>query len=133
MAAKKIKHPLPEVGTVSEAIKSDRQGWIIGHFMPKSSMAHTHELEVRVWDYPPNFNYGVKAFHGEELIIVYVGHLRITLGEKRSTTVHEVPAGEYIIVPPGVKKNVLPLQYSAGVTVRWPSLPGSNKVIAAPR
>ena len=124
------------VGNAAEAAASKTKGWVTGHFIPEG-LGHTGDFEIKLWHYDAQPDYGIKVFGGTEFIIVEKGVLTLKL---------EVPDGDgtfiprtielrgltqdYVILPPGCKKEVIVAEApSWGVTVRWPSVPGTNKVI----
>ncbi len=126
-------------GDAATSNASATKGWFVGHFMPKETLAHSKEMEIKTWHYDEDPNYGWKIFYGTEFIIVEKGVLRIGVeipsevrgadptqlfitldGEKR----------EWVIIPPGYTKNVAVKEAPTwGVTVRWPSAPGVNEVV----
>ena len=107
-------------------------GWIIGHFMPEG-LSHRTDFEVKLWDYTKDLVYPPKVFGGTELIVVYGGTLHIAATfPDGSDTVYVLDGNEhdYLILPPNVTKRVSVLTERVfGVTVRWPSGEGINKVL----
>ena len=117
-------------GTTKEANNSSfMKGWVVGHM--HEGIVGTPEFEVKLWHYSGPIDYGVKTFGGTELIVVYGGRQKFIIedeiGEKATITLCE---GEYLVFPPGIKKEVVVETWPAfGVCVRWPSGPGVNKVL----
>ncbi len=118
------------VGNAADAAASARKGWVVGYFIPEG-LGNSKDLEIKIWHYDSQPNYGQKEFGGTEFIIVEKGTLRLML---------EVPDGngafvpqaielkgsnrDYVILPPGCKKQVRVIEApSFGMTVRWPSVP----------
>ncbi len=118
-------------GTAAEANASLQKGWVVGHFMPPG-VSQSDDFEVKLWHYDENPDYPFKEFDGTELIIIYGGMLEIEIEESEVFTqvVLDGTDHEYVILAPGTKKQVRVLQAPAfGVTVRWPSSDGRNKVL----
>ena len=126
-------------GDAASAKASKNRGWIVGHFMPDGTLAHNTEMEIKLWHYDEDPNYGLKVFTGTEFIVVEKGTLLIEL-EIPSVIAGELPhkhgitlrgaSREWAIIPPNCTKRAIVIQAPAwGVTVRWPSAPGVNKVL----
>ena len=124
------------IGNAAEVAASSTKGWVTGHFMPEG-LGQTGDFEIKFWRYDEQPDYGLKIFAGTEFVIVEKGVLTLKL---------EVPDGDgtfmprtielrgltrdYVILPPGCRKEVIVTEApSWGVTVRWPSSPGTNKVL----
>ncbi len=110
---------------------SSMRGWAVEYM--HEGLAGSTKLEIKVWRYDEPFDYGRKSFGGTEFIVIYGGKLRFELeteeGGQTSLTL-DSKGNEYIILPPGHTKKVIVEEAPAfGVTVRWPSGPGVNKVM----
>ncbi len=83
---------------------------------------HDH-VEVKMWHYDTDPDYGYKEFKGTEFISVEYGSLEITLEDaqgKRTSVILDGATRDYIIIPPGYKKNVRPVKIpTEGACVRW--------------
>jgi len=102
---------------------SERKGWIMGPFMPHDSLAFDSH-EVKLWRYDVNPEYGVKGFHGTELIVIYGGRIRLKVffddGSSDEYTL-EGDSHDYIILPPHRKSVFAEVCPAFGVTVRHKS------------
>jgi len=124
------------IGNAVKANASSTKGWVTGHFMPEG-LGQTGGFEIKLWHYDSQPDYGQKAFAGTEFIIVERGVLKLELevpnasGSFDSCTVELHDSNrDYVIVPPNCRKRVIILESpSYGVTVRWPSAPGTNVAI----
>lgn len=116
------------------------RGWVAGHMHTKEGgtlLTGSHEFEIKLWHYDGPINYGKKSFGGTEFIVIYGGTLRFELDQKVVDFGMETKIvtllglnHEYITFPPGITKEVVVVEAPAfGVTVRWPSGPGVNKVL----
>lgn len=116
----------------ANASNSSKRGWVVGH-MHQEDLAGTKDLEIKLWRYDGPINYGRKSFNGTEFIVIYGGKLRFDIEDETGAQTSLTLCGEeneYVIFPPGLKKVVVVESAPAhGVTVRWPSLPGINKVV----
>lgn len=116
----------------SAATASERDGWVVGHFMPEG-LANRTDFEVKLWQYDTSLEYPPKSFGGTELIIVYGGVLRIwtiCTDGSRELYVLDGKKRDYVILPPNVAKTVSVVTGPAfGVTVRSPSGEGINKIL----
>jgi hypothetical protein len=111
-------------GDAYDEATTKRGGWIMGHFA--EGPQKTEKFEVKLWRYDGKIDYGVKAFPGEELIIVEGGKLsiKVSLGEDKTaeTIILNGKYREYILLPRNARKEVQVEQSPVwGVTVRWPS------------
>lgn len=108
-------------GNAKEVNGSERNGWVMGPFMPHGSLAHGGH-EVKLWHYAENPEYGLKGFEGTEIIVTYGGRIRLTVWFEDGSNEEYVLDGkshDYIILPPH-KKHVVAEECPAfGVTVRW--------------
>jgi hypothetical protein len=110
-------------GTAALANESERKGWIMGPFItPITSVEFDGTHEVKLWHYDTTPEYGVKGFHGNELIVIYGGRLRLKVFFSDGVEHEYVLEGkshDYIILPPH-RKEVIPEECPAfGVTVRY--------------
>lgn len=110
---------------------SSTKGWAVGHM--QNGLAHSVELEIKLWHYDQPFDYGQKLFAGTEFITIYGGVLKFELelpdGEK-SELVLKGDKHEFVILPPGTKKRVIVVEAPAfGDTIRWPSAPNVSQVV----
>ncbi len=118
------------LGTSESINNSEMKGWAVGHM--QTGIARTPDVEVKCWDYPKPFAYGKKSFSGSEFIIISSGALRLELfmNGEHQTVILNAATRDYIIIPPGVTKEVIVHEAPAwGITVRWPSEPNGNRVI----
>lgn len=127
-------------GNSKDANASDfMKGWVAGHMHTKEGgtpLTGSLEFEIKLWHYPGPIDYGKKSFGGTEFVVIYGGVLRFELEqemdgkiEKEVVVIHG-EHHEYVIFPSGIKKTVVVVEAPAfGVTVRWPSKPGVNKVL----
>jgi hypothetical protein len=118
-------------GTALDALNSETKGWIVGHFMPEGTSAHSAEVEVKMWSYDQQPEYGKKEFKGTELIIVEQGTLRIDLtptkaGLPFTTRILYGRRRDHIIIPPGYIKKITVDGPTHGTCIRWPSIDGNN-------
>ncbi|KKU68853.1 MAG: hypothetical protein UX89_C0001G0044 [Parcubacteria group bacterium GW2011_GWA2_47_16] len=124
------------IGNALKANASSTKGWVAGHFMPEG-LGQTGDFEIKLWRYDEQPDYGQKTFGGTEFIIVERGALKLELevpnasGSFDSCMVElKGSTRDYVILPPGCIKGVVVLEApSYGVTVRWPSVSGSNVVV----
>lgn len=117
-------------GTAAGANASLTQGWVVGHF--GEGLGKSDDVEIKLWRYDANPDYGLKRFDGTEFIYIQSGRLRIETVINGTPGMEELDSAkeEYIILPPGTVKRVIALQVPAfGVTVRWPSKPAGNKIL----
>jgi len=124
-------------GNAAQVVTSSTNGWVVGYFMPPG-IAQSSNFEIKIWHYDEQPDYGQKTFHGTEFIIVEGGTLVFLLdvpdGHGNFILDQAVElqgsAREWVILPPGCKKQVRVLKAPAyGITVRWPSAPGMNAVV----
>lgn len=117
-------------GTAAQA-RSERNGWVVGHFAPENHLGHTGAFEIKLWQYGEPFGYPLKEFRGTEFIVVYGGVLNVHVESDgvEQTIVLNGAKHEYIILPPGLKRRVSCSAFPCyGTTVRWPSQP-NNQII----
>ncbi len=117
-------------GTIQQANESTYNGWIVGHM--QTGIAQTNGFEIKLWYYPDFIDYPKKEFLGTECIVIYGGIIILHLEKNGEIAAEELIGknGDYIILEPGIVKRVEVKEKPAfGVTVRWPSLPGVNKVL----
>ncbi|MEK7536904.1 MAG: hypothetical protein AAB584_00450 [Patescibacteria group bacterium] len=118
-------------GNAQQINSSCTNGWAVGHM--QEGLAHSADLEIKLWHYDKPFDYDQKTFAGVEFITIYGGVLRFELelpnGEKLEITLRG-DRHEFIILPPGTKKRVIVKEVPAfGDTIRWPSHPDASQVI----
>jgi|SRR5579884_2992657 len=127
-----LEHKRPFVrGTADDALRSVYQGWIVGHFF--HGLSYSRDLEIKLWHYDANPDYPQKEFAGTELIIVEQGilHIEAVIGGTSHAVDLSGKNRDYVIFPPGTIKQVAVAEAPAcGITVRWPSALGANKVVA---
>lgn len=129
-------HPSVILGSSAKSSASSQKGWVVGHFMSEG-VAQTADFEIKIWHYSEPPDYGQKLFTGSEFIIVERGYLRLELevpdGHGSYCSEQVELSGEFrgwVILPPNCKKRVMVTQVpSFGITVRWPSAPGTNVAV----
>lgn len=112
---------------------SATKGWAVGHM--QDGLTKSSDFEIKIWDYPEPFDYGKKSFAGTEFISISAGALKFELEQdgKTKTVILRASSRDYIVIPPNVVKQVIVYEAPAfGVTVRWPSVPGVNRVLQSP-
>ena len=117
-------------GNIAEANESSFHGWIAGHM--QTDIAQTSNLEIKLWYYPDDLEYPRKEFSGTECIVIFGGSIVLYLEKDGVTETIELVGrkGEYVVLEPRTIKRVEVKERPAfGVTVRWPSFLGVNRIV----
>ena len=115
------------VGHISdEIINGPMRGWLCGHFYPKESIYHRHDIEICVKVLPVNnteeLHYHLCSF---EFLIVLSGKVEYEIeGDLHML----VPGSFYMLQPGSTERIVQVVEESTIIAVRLPSIP-NNKIM----
>lgn len=100
----------------------ENRGWFVGTFMEKAPVK-TDALEAKFWRFPEGRTDHAPKIQrlATELTILLKGKIRGFVGEDPV----ELSAGQFIVMPPGLKNNIVEevLEAAEGISIKSPSLP----------
>jgi mannose-6-phosphate isomerase-like protein (cupin superfamily) len=115
------------VGHISdETINGPMRGWLCGHFYPKESIYHRHDIEICVKVLPVNnteeLHYHLCSF---EFLIVLSGKVEYEI----EGDLHMLEPGSFYILHPGSTEHITQVVEECTIlAVRLPSIP-NNKIM----
>ena len=115
------------VGHISdEIINGPMRGWICGHFYPKESNYHRHDIEICVKVLPVNkkeeLHYHLCSF---EFLIVLSGKVEYEI----EGDLHTLVPGSFYMLQPGSTEHIIQVvEECTIIAVRLPSIP-NNKIM----
>jgi len=104
---------------------SKNRGWFVGTFM--SGLQKTELMEIKFYRSDAMKNHPAKISQTLELTMVIKGYQKGFILDREI----EIKAGEYVIIPPGVKNNLI-LECSddlEALTVKVPSDPTAKSIV----
>jgi len=108
------------IGSVDEdGVDGPNKGWLVGSFI-EDSIRHSDAVEIKYWKFPVGkTTHDTKVSNVLEVTFVLTGEVS---GEINDHPVKLI-AGEYMVIPAGVKNNV-PMDVhtaASGITIKAPS------------
>jgi hypothetical protein len=110
--------------------RSDRRGWLIGHFIEDATDPHySKDVEIK-WGVHPAGDERTEwsaGRHERTILILVSGRWRLELAapdqHEKPTTLTLDTQGDYVLWERGVDHRWLAERASVVITVRWPSMP----------
>jgi len=117
------------IGLVDEdGVDGPNRGWLVGSFI-ENATRQSDDVEIKYWKFPiGETTHDTKASSVIEVTFILSGMVR---GEINGRSV-KLTAGEYMVIPAGVKNNVPMMIHEAasGITIKAPSDNSQKTVIA---
>jgi quercetin dioxygenase-like cupin family protein len=116
------------IGSVdADGVDGPTKGWLVGSFIDDSTR-HSDAVEIKYWKFPAGeTTHDTKVSNVLEVTFVLTGEVS---GEIDDQPV-KLTAGEYMVIPAGVKNNV-PMNVQAaasGITIKAPSDTSQKTVV----
>jgi len=107
----------------------EKRGWFIGHFIEKGSVFNSNDFEVKWGNHRKGCGRSVPALNtsAKTISILIKGKLAIRFPEKNKEIILS-KIGDFSFHNAGIYHTSEALDDTVVITIRWPSVPGDQKI-----